>query len=169
MWNESKPGLIKKKPKQNWIYGLLETYRVSSGIRKQPVMPVSRRFYFKPCAMGLHPHPGALGRSAIRMLKMQRHTSSQATYPVTSTKSQSFLSTWPLAFPCTVLWNTQFKLLFTKLKTQSKMSWRWLCVFFPQELVGHFRKQRSSFHRGKLIHIKTMILDFASTLQVVLL
>lgn len=54
---------------------------------------------------------------------------------------------------CTVTWNTQFKLLFTKLKTRSKMSWHWLCVFLPRELVGHFRKQRSSFHRGKLIHI----------------
>lgn len=116
-------------------------------------MPVSQSYYSKACTVCLHPCAGALGHSAIRTLKMQRHTSSQATYPATSTKSQSFLSTWPLAFPCTVMWNTQFKLLFTKLKTQSKMSWCWLCVFLPQELVGHFRKQRSSFHRGKLIHI----------------
>lgn len=44
-----------------------------------------------------------------------------------------------------------------KTENTSKMSWCSLCVSLPQELVGHYRKQRSSFHRGKRIHVKNYV------------
>lgn len=106
--------------------------------QKAAIMPVSWNFYFKPSAVCLHPRPGAPGHSASGCWKC-RHTSSRAMYPAKSTKSQSFLSTSPLAFPCTVMWNSSNYCLQNwkhKVKCHSAD-----CVFVPQELLGHFRKQ----------------------------
>lgn len=81
---------------------------------------------------------------------MQRHTSSQATYPVPSKKKlklSKYLTPGIHLYSHVKHWILNYSL------QNCKMSWCSLCVSLPQELVGHFGKQRSSFQRGKLIHV----------------
>lgn len=92
--------------KQNRIQGLLETYGVSLGIRKQPSCQspkVSASNTAQCVCIPIRGHSGILPSGCwkcrdipVRKLRIL----------LTSTKSQSFLSTWPLAFPCRVMWNS---------------------------------------------------------------
>lgn len=146
----------KKKTNKTRLKAYLKPRRVSLGIRKQlsyhfPPVSASNPVYCDCIST-----PRGLGHLSILQLGCWKQRDIPA--PMLCNllwvhKGQSFLCTWLWAFLCTVMWNTRSKLLFTKLKTRSKMSWCWLWGFLPQELIGHFENQSSSFHRWKLIHI----------------
>lgn len=136
MWNNSTPGLGKTKQKK-WVCGLLELTEFLLALEGR------HRSCTRHGSARLHPFtaPHLLPPDCWQC----SCSHSQDMCPASSTKNQSFPSTRPLAIPCTVIWNTEFELLLTKLKTQSKVSLRWWCVFLPQELAGQLKKTKMHF------------------------
>lgn len=154
-WTDGLGGTKQKK----CICGLLETYRVSSGTRSRAHGGCTRQG-----AVCLHPLP------APHLLPPGcwkcNCSHSQATCPARSTKNQTFPSTWPLAIPCTVTWNTEFTLLFTKLKTQSKVFSALITCFPPTRTCRTTPENKDAFsiQESWSTHRATL-LDFASALQ----
>lgn len=161
MWNDSKPGLGKEKTKQHkWIF---ETYRASPGLRKWPSQreaswPRAPGRSSRRCALYLPP-PGTLCTVPWGCCK-RRRTSSQAACPLQSTKtlkstkSPRFLSTWPLAFPCS---QTKPRVQTAVYKAGSReWSSTALVTCFPPTRTCRppQENKRCIFHRGKLIPVQ---------------